>query len=113
MRLLEGTIFDRPPHCERCGKPESECDCPAPAVLHKPPGKQTARIAMEKRAKGKRVTVVRGLAAEDNDLPALLKQLKNTLGSGGTLTEEGLELQGELLDRVRTALQAMGFKVKG
>src|SRR5947199_8995782 len=33
MRLLEGTIFDRPPHCDRCGLPETECKCPPVKVV--------------------------------------------------------------------------------
>ena len=31
-RLFAGTPWDRPPTCERCGKLESECACPPPAV---------------------------------------------------------------------------------
>ena len=74
---------------------------------------QTARLSIEKRKKGKRVTVIRGLPAEGNDLPELLKQIKDRCGAGGALKDEDLEIQGEQLDRVRETLQQMGFKVKG
>jgi translation initiation factor 1 len=68
---------------------------------------------IEKRKKGKHVTVIRGLAADDNDLPALLTQLKTSCGAGGTLSDDGLEIQGEQLDRVRELLTRIGYRVKG
>ncbi len=110
MRLFEGTPFDRPPRCERCGELEANCRCPPERT---PPGKQTARLSIEKRKKGKYVTVIRGLAAEDNDLPALLTQLKTTCGAGGTISDDGLEIQGEQRDRVRELLSRIGYRVKG
>ena len=112
MRLFEGTEFDRPPRCERCGELEEECQCaPEPAPLI-PPENQTARLAIEKRKKGKSVTVVRGLSAEGNDLPALLTRLKTACGAGGTLKDEELEIQGRHLDRVRETLSEIGYRVK-
>ena len=57
--------------------------------------------------------MIRGLPAEGNDLPELLKQIKDRCGAGGALKDEDLEIQGEQLDRVRETLQQMGFKVKG
>jgi translation initiation factor 1 len=113
MRLLAGTPFDREPHCERCDLPETECQCPPPAPVRAPPSKQTARLATEKRRHGRVMTLIRGLSPEDNDLPALLKQLKSTCGAGGTIADEVLEIQGSQIDRVRKQLKAMGYKVKG
>ncbi|QDU10928.1 translation initiation factor [Gimesia aquarii] len=113
MRLFQGTPFDRPPRCEKCDQLEEECICPPEPPFRIPPEQQTARLAIEKRKKGKRVTVVRGLPEEGNDLPELLKQLKSQCGAGGALKEEELEIQGDQLDRVREVLKAMGFQVKG
>ena len=113
MRLFEGTQWDRPPTCERCGKLEEECNCPAPAKEFTPPEKQTARIAVEKRKRGKMVTVVRGLADDENDLSSLLGQLQSACGAGGTCKEEQLEIQGNHLERVRSLLQQIGYRVKG
>ncbi|MCL4109913.1 UNVERIFIED_CONTAM: hypothetical protein GTU68_003281 [Idotea baltica] len=112
MRLFEGTQFDRPPVCERCDKLESECKCepePPPRVA---PDKQTAKLQIEKRRKGKTVTVIRGLAAEDNDLPDLLTKLKGKCGAGGTIQDDCLEIQGKHLDRVADVLAAIGYKVR-
>lgn len=118
MGLLAGTKWDRPPHCERCDRPESECQCPplpAPTTLSSliPPQQQTARLATEKRKKGKMVTVVRGLSEAGNDLPELLSRLKTTIGAGGTIEGDELEIQGEHLERVRQFLTKLGYKVKG
>ena len=116
MRLFEGTQFDRPPHCERCDKPETECVCPplpTDPVRHVSPEKQTARLSVEKRKRGKMVTVIRGLAAADNDLKDLLSRLKTACGAGGSIDDDVLVIQGSQLDRIRTELASMGYRIKG
>lgn len=113
-RLFAGTPWDRPPTCDRCGKLEAECSCPPPvAETHRiPPEKQTARVGVEKRAKGKLVTVVGGLDPEGNDLPALAATLKSACGAGGTVKEGQIELQGDHRDSVLARLADIGYKVK-
>ena len=113
MRLFEGTQWDRPPRCEQCGELEEDCTCPPPPRVLTPPEKQTARLAVEKRKKGKVVTVVRGLPAEENDLPTLLGQLKTACGAGGTLKGDLLEIQGNHVERVRDLLASLGYRVRG
>jgi translation initiation factor 1 len=113
MRLFHGTPFDRPPVCERCGSLETDCRCPPVVETRRkiPPAGQTARLSVEKRRKGKVVTVVRGLSGEDNDLPALLTRLKSACGAGGTLDGEALEIQGDHRDRIAELLGAMSIAV--
>ena len=53
MRLFEGTPWDRSPSCERCGVLEEDCCCPPPPKVFAAPEIQTARLAVEKRKKGK------------------------------------------------------------
>ncbi len=115
MRLFEGTPFDRPPRCERCGELEKECHCPPEpvAVLRILPEQQTARLAIEKRKKGKWVTLVRGLPAEGNDLDALLAQLKSSCGAGGAVKGDELEVQGKHVQRIGDCLRKLGYRVKG
>ena len=72
---------------------------------------QTVRLAIEKRKKGKVVTVLRGLSASGNDLPSLLARLKDRCGAGGTLDGDTLEIQGNHVDRVRDLLQEIGYRV--
>jgi translation initiation factor 1 len=113
-RLFAGTPFDRPPTCDRCGKLESECVCP-PLVVERvwlAPETQTARLKVEKRPKGKVVTVVNGLDPEGNDLDELAARLKSRCGTGGTVKDGSIELQGDHLAAVEAALNGIGYKVK-
>lgn len=111
MRLFEGTPFDIPPKCDRCGKLESDCQCPPPPAPIVPPEQQLVRIAVEKRKRGKVVTVLRGLI-NDAALPELLKSLKNACGAGGTLLPNGLEIQGDHAKPVAELLRAARYRVK-
>jgi translation initiation factor 1 len=113
MRLFEGTKWDQPPRCERCGELEEDCTCPAAPQALTPPERQTARLAIEKRKKGKVVTVVQGLSAGENDLPALLRRLKAACGAGGTIKNDLLEIQGDHLSAVRKLLADIGYRVGG
>ncbi len=115
MRLFEGTQWDRPATCEKCGALEADCKCPVqlPPKQIVPPGKQTARLSVERRKKGKVVTVIRGLSDEANDLPGLLVKLKNACGAGGAHASNELEIQGNHVERLKTFLSDLGYKVSG
>ena len=113
-RLFAGTPLDRPPTCDRCGKPESACACPPP-IVEPPrlsPETQTARLKLEKRPKGKVVTLVAGLDPAGNDLEALAAKLKGRCGAGGTVKDGSIELQGDHLTSAEGALKAIGYKIK-
>ena len=86
-RLFAGTEFYQPAKCDRCGELEDACRCPPAPTPRIPPEKQTAKLSVEKRKKGKVVTVVRGLPAQGNDLAELLGILKTgTWGIVATLS---------------------------
>ena len=123
-RLFAGTPFDIPPECDLCGRLESECSCSdeekakVKATQEReakrlPPEKQKARINVQKRKGGRKVTVVEGLTSEANDLPALLKALQAACGAGGTVKSKDdlLELQGNHEQSVRKTLSKMGYQV--
>jgi translation initiation factor 1 len=113
-RLFAGTPWDRPPTCDRCGQLETDCTCPPlrEEPVRLAPETQTARIRVEKRAKGKVVTVVANLAPEGNDLPNLAALLKERCGTGGTVKDGLIELQGNHRVAVEEALGRIGYKVK-
>lgn len=116
MGLFAGTKWDIPHACERCGLLVAECKCPPappPPREYLAAEKQTAKLAIEKRGGGRFVTIIRGLAAADCDLDALLKRLKADHGAGGTVKDDTIEIQGKHLDAIRTTLATIGFKVKG
>lgn len=60
------------------------------------------------------VTVIRGLDPKANDLAGMLKTLRSSLGTGGTLDKATgqLELQGDHRDRLVADLIAKGYKAK-
>ena len=86
---------------------------PQPAPAYPSANQQTARISRDrKRRAGKTVTVIAGLQHDPDTLNAILKKLKTQCGSGGTLKDGELEIQGDHRERVATALAAMGYKIK-
>jgi translation initiation factor 1 len=113
-RLFAGTKWDRPPSCERCGRPETECACSPPVVepSRRAPETQTARLRLERRARGKLVTVVAGLDPVGTDLPGLAAQLKAKCGAGGTVKDGLVELQGDHVAAVEDVLKTIGFKTR-
>ena len=110
--LFDGTPLQRPVTCSSCGKPLADCRCPRGAagqvIL---PRDQPARVRREKR-RGKWTTVVAGLDASASELPRLLKRFRHECSAGGTLREDGFELQGDHRDRLIAALLAMGYPAK-
>ena len=71
------------------------------------------RVSRETKGRaGKGVTLVKGLALDEAALQALGKLLKTACGSGGTVKDGGVEVQGDHCARVMALLQTQGFKVK-
>jgi translation initiation factor 1 len=69
---------------------------------------------MEKKGRGgKTVTVVDGLPHNDTFLRELGQELKRACGTGGTVADGAVELQGDVRDRLRDLLLKKGFVVKG
>ena len=78
------------------------------------PARIVAKLRMEKKGRGgKTVTVVYDLPRNEAFLKDLSQKLKRECGTGGAVTEDGVELQGEMRDRVRGILQRLGYTVKG
>lgn len=99
--------------CRGCGQPERGCRCDR-APSEPVPDRPVAKLRMEKAGRGgKTVTVVFGLPKNDAFLKDLAQQLKKTCGTGGAVRDDGVELQGDLRDRVRAYLLKSGFVVKG
>ncbi|HEU5115609.1 MAG TPA: translation initiation factor [Isosphaeraceae bacterium] len=114
-RLFAGTPWDRPTKCDRCGMLEEECACPPPpdpTPERIPPEKQTARVRVEKRPKGKMVTRVENLDPVGNDLTGLAAWLKTKCGSGGTVKDGAIEIQGSHQATVSAELERIGYKVR-
>lgn len=78
-----------------------------------PPNDGVVRIARDSRGrKGKTATTITGLPGDEAGLDALLKQLKQACGAGGSRDGRVLEIQGDHRERLRDTLSALGHKVK-
>ena len=100
--------------CPKCGWPADNCQCSTTRATEAVPARVVAKLRMEKKGRGgKTVTVIYGLPNNAEFLSTLCSELKRACGCGGATTDDGVELQGELRDRVRAHLQRKGFVVKG
>ena len=75
-----------------------------------PPAQQNLRVKLEtKHRAGKTVTLVDGFAGSDEDAEKLGKQLKNFCGTGGSVKDREIIVQGDQRDRVLQYLLKNGF----
>jgi len=82
-------------------------------VVSLPPQQQTAYLHRDSKGRGgKTVTLVKKLVLSEDDLKELAKKLKQVCGSGGTVKDGEIEIQGEHRERIAEALKKMGYKVK-
>jgi translation initiation factor 1 len=68
------------------------------------------RLRLDRRASSRVVTLVSGLPAAV--APDLARELRAACGTGGSLKDGVLELQGDHRDRVEVALRARGLASK-
>ena len=82
-------------------------------VTSQPPQQQTAYLHRESKGRGgKTVTLVKNLVLAEKDMKALAKKLKSTCGSGGTIKEGVIEIQGEHREKIAGVLRKLGYMVK-
>lgn len=99
--------------CPDCRQPVAACVCKAAARSVAPAGDGVARVSLDTKGRGgKAVTLVKGVSLNEADLTALGKSLKAACGSGGTVKNGVIEIQGDHLERVIAALVAKGHRVK-
>ena len=78
-----------------------------------PPTEQKIRVRLDRKGRGgKSVTIVEGLRMSSEDKESLLKQLKTRLGTGGSIKDDILEIQGDHCDAVMASLQQSGYRPK-
>ena len=97
--------------CPQCRQSLASCRCSAASV--RPATDGVLRVSLETKGRaGKGVTLVRGLALDDAAIAALGKQLRTSCGSGGTVKDGVVEVQGDHRDRVIRMLTDQGYVVK-
>lgn len=113
-RLLGGGGMGQPAEevtqeevCPQCQQPRSACVCVKKRKA------STIRIGREtKGRRGKGVTTVFDLPLDEAGMVELAAHLKQKCGTGGTVKEGRIEIQGDQRERIITELEKMGYKVK-
>ena len=96
--------------CPECRRAVAECVCEARTA---PAGDGVVRVSRETKGRGgKSVTLIRGLALDSVALALLGKQLRTACGSGGTVKDGVIELQGDHCELVMEALKKHGHSPK-
>lgn len=97
--------------CPACRQPVAACTCRQPAAV--PRGDGIVRVSRETAGRrGKGVTVIRGVPLDAPALAELGRRLKAACGSGGTVKDGVIEIQGEHADKVIGLLREQGWVVK-
>lgn len=76
------------------------------------PAQQTLYISLERLKGGKIATRIENFTGKGSDLEALGKNLKNKCGSGGTVKDGVILIQGEQREKVIAILSSLGYKTK-
>ncbi|ADB62499.1 MULTISPECIES: translation initiation factor [Haloterrigena] len=73
---------------------------------------QMLSIRTESRRYDKPVTIVEGFDLESDEIKSIASDLKSSMGTGGTVDDGRIELQGDHRDRVPDLLRERGFDVR-
>lgn len=98
--------------CPDCRQPATACMCKGNARAA-PKGDGMVRVSLQTKGRGgKSVTLVKGLALDAEALAVLGKQLRSACGSGGTVKDGVIEVQGDHCDLVMETLKKHGHQPK-
>ena len=102
--------------CPECARPIADCRCrrsKRAVGSTVPRGDGIVRVGREtKGRKGKGVTVVTGVPLSGDALDELATRLKKRCGSGGTVRDGIIEIQGDHRDVLVAELGKLGYTVK-
>ena len=120
-RLVYSTAQGR--MCPDCGKPVSTCTCRKGKssqtnnriVQNRASSKNdgVVRISIEtKGRKGKGMTIITGVPFHPDGIKDLARELKQMCGTGGTVKNGVIEIQGDHRDLLAEELKKRGWTVK-
>ena len=101
--------------CPSCRKSVSSCRCKKKKPQHQKNVRvdNTIRVQREvKGRKGKTVTVIYGFDLDNEKLKYLAKELKRRCGTGGSIKNGRIIIQGDHRNTLLTELKSRGFKAK-
>jgi len=95
--------------CPKCHQLKKTCTCKP-----EPPNKSmVVKVGRETKGRGgKGVTIISDLPLDESSLTELATKLKNRLGTGGTVKDGRIEIQGDHRDRIVAELDEMGYRTK-
>jgi len=97
--------------CPGCGHPVKQCCCSKEKKRQQ--GDGIVRISRQtKGRKGSGVSLITGVPVAEKELKNLAKQLKSKCGSGGTVKNGVIEIQGDHREVLRDFLTRLGYEVK-
>jgi len=97
--------------CPDCSRPVNNCVCRKKSS--QPPGDGIVRIRRESKGRGgKTVTVISGIPLPEAGLKEVAKLLKKRCGTGGTIRDGVIEIQGDHREILLAELAARGYQVK-
>jgi translation initiation factor 1 len=104
--------------CPGCGRRHAACVCGQTSAaggfrLPGVPRDGVVRIWRDrKQRRGKEVTVITGLPGSPEAIAQLAAELKRLCGSGGTVKDGVIEVQGDHRERIASYLARAGYRVK-
>lgn len=101
--------------CPACARPINACTCKSASANKTTPISDDgiARLQRQTHSRGgKVVTTITGINLPADELKPLAKRLKQMCGSGGTINDGVIEIQGDHRDALKTELERLGYKVK-
>lgn len=111
-RLVYSSDQGRVTICPTCGQPYKHCRCSSPAAVAKK-GDGIVRVMRDRKGRGgKTVTLITGIAEGEEVIASVAQQLKKFCGSGGTVKDGVIEIQGDHCDKALAKLTALGYKAK-
>jgi len=112
-RLVYSTDVGKITTCSICGQPYKHCRCNQSSTLPAKKNDGIVRVMRDRKHRGgKTVTVIDGVMGSEAELTTLAQQLKKLCGSGGTIKDGNIEIQGDHCEKVMAKLTALGYKVK-
>ncbi|MFZ7126030.1 MAG: translation initiation factor Sui1 [Desulfobacterales bacterium] len=102
--------------CPDCGRPQSKCVCKRKRKTkadHRDAGDGIVRVKREVKGRGgKTVTTLSGFQESDAELKQIASGLKNLCGTGGSVKDGVILIQGDHRETLKTELTKQGYKVK-
>lgn len=109
LRPSPASASPQPQSAPAAPQPSRNPAAAAPALQ----GNTPVRVSRERKGRGgKTVSIITGVASPESGKQALLKLLKGKLGTGGTLEEGNLIIQGDHRERIVEILDELGYKAK-